>query len=132
MTLEQFIAASPEERRAFHDRSSAAYDAYSVATNLRPLAAQASPGPWFRSHGCVTASHPKDSQGKLIQKPIWDRFLFSVEREKNMHGTEADARWICAADPYRVGKLLDATEALVIENENLRAEIDQKNKKVDI
>ena len=121
MTYDDFQDLPLAERQALIKEDCLAYDAMVAEHILRPLATQASPGPWYRNHGCVTASMKVGPDGKPDGKPYYERFLFNVERERGYYGTEADARWICAANPRTITKLLDLVQALKAERDALKA-----------
>lgn len=123
LTTNDYFKLTREERDKLKKELPCILEAILLESLLRPLAEKASPGPWYRSHGCITASMGKTPDGKPDQKPYWQRFLFNVERNDNLVGTEADARWVAAANPYSITKLLD----VVI---SLREELERKNKKI--
>jgi hypothetical protein len=94
-----------EERHAMSKEDRTKLLALIAEKNLRGLVEAATPGPWYRSHGCISAPGLK--------------FLFDVERcaSKGLHGTEADARFISASNPKKVGELLDLICALLEERD---------------
>lgn len=120
MTYDEYNLLSDEERKSFRDKNPLVYKAMILEWVLRPLAAQATPGPWYMSHGCVVGENKSKIDGTKENKPYYERFLFNVEPQKGYTGTMADARFICAANPDRITGLLDLIKNLIDENDRLK------------
>lgn len=102
-----------EERSAMAREDRAKLKALQAEKIMRGLVDAATPGPWYRTHGCISAMGMK--------------FLFDVERNgaKGLHGTEADARYIAASNPKKTGELLDLITLLLKQREAAREALEQ-------